>query len=144
MSQPGQPGYQPGSEPVYWWKVAMHLDEASIALANAMAHNLDDQSSVFVLQDKLREAQALLLEIFRAKGLLPESTNGASPLAPDEPAVPEPDHVVEVATGVPVASVDLEATATPEPEVPAPVLVTPPDPEVPVSAPAAVDPSSTV
>lgn len=112
-----QPGYQPGSEGVYWWKVAMHLDEANIALANAMAHNLDDPTPVFALQDKLREAQVILLEIFRAKGLLPGSTNGSNgtidpvALAPNEPAVPEADHVAEVIAEVPVTPPEPEGTA---------------------------------
>jgi hypothetical protein len=94
---------------MWWWKVALHLDEAQIALANAMAHNLADQRPIFALQDKLREGQAILLEIFRAKGLLPGQTNGqvtgqaasqipasfsapfAAPPVPvmSEPAVPE-------------------------------------------------------
>lgn len=83
-----QPGYQDGSEPMWWWKVAQHLDEAQLALANAMVHNLDDPRPVFALQDRLREGQAILLEIFRAKGLLPGSTNGRieSPL----PEMPMP------------------------------------------------------
>lgn len=76
-----QPSYNPAHEGMWWWKVALHLDEAQLALANAMAHNLDDQRPVFALQDKLREGQAILLEIFRAKRLLPGSTNGASPPA---------------------------------------------------------------
>jgi len=84
-------GYQEGGEKAWWWKVALHLDEAQLALANAMAHNLDDPRPVFALQDKLREAQATLLEIFRAKGLLPRAPNGkhddASPMS--GPAVPE-------------------------------------------------------
>lgn len=75
MSQ-GYLGYQPGSERMWWWKVAQHLDEAKGALANALAHNLDDQSRVFALEEKLREAQVILLAIFEAKGLVPSSGQG--------------------------------------------------------------------
>jgi len=70
-------GYQEGSEKLWWWKVAMHLDEAQQALANAMAHNLDDQKPVLALQDRLREGQAILLDIFRGKDLLPATPNGS-------------------------------------------------------------------
>ena len=116
-----QPGYQEGSEPMWWWKVALHLDEAQLALSNAMAHNIDDPRPIHALHDRLREGQAILLEIFRSKGLLPGSTNGrieapmpempmpgvpipgmpiavptdvaqSPPLAAEEPAVPEADH----------------------------------------------------
>ena len=82
------PGYQEGSAPMWWWKVALHLDEAHLALANAMVHNLDDQRPAFALQDRLREGQAILLKIFRAKGLLPGSTNGR--IEPPMPGVPMP------------------------------------------------------
>src|SRR4029077_17272024 len=68
-----QPGYQEGGEVLWWWKVAQHLDEAQQALANAMAHNLDDQQATFGLQDKLREGQVILLSIFQMKGLVPAS-----------------------------------------------------------------------
>jgi hypothetical protein len=71
-----QPGYHEGNERVLWWKVAMHLDEAQRALANAMSHNVDDPRPVHALHDRLREGQAILLEIFRAKGLLPGPSNG--------------------------------------------------------------------
>lgn len=71
-----QRGYQEGSEILWWWKVAQHLDEAQRSLVNAMVHNLDDQTVVFALQDKLREGQALLLGIFGMKGLLPAAVNG--------------------------------------------------------------------
>jgi hypothetical protein len=109
-----QPGYQSGSEPMWWWKVAMHLDEAQLALSNAMAHNLDDQRPVFALQDCLREGQAILLDIFRAKGLLPAQSNGApkagAPYVPNvaPPATPSemtgpavPDEVATFAGGPP-------------------------------------------
>lgn len=67
------PGYQQeGGEARWWWEVARHLDSAQIALINAMAHNLDDQTAVFALQDKLCEGQRLLFEIFRAKDLMPK------------------------------------------------------------------------
>lgn len=73
-----QPGYQEGSDRVWWWKVAQHLDDAQRALANAMAHNVDDPSAMLALQDKIREAQAILLVIFRSKRLLPPAMNGTT------------------------------------------------------------------
>lgn len=75
-----QPGYQEGAEALWWWKVAQHLDEAQGALANAMAHNLDDQGAVFELQDKLREGQTILLALFQAKGLISTGTEGSQPV----------------------------------------------------------------
>jgi hypothetical protein len=74
------PGYTPGGERDWWWKVADHLDKAVIASVNAMVHNVDEQDQVFKFQDKLREAQAILLQIFQTKGLLPGSPtpNGAN------------------------------------------------------------------
>lgn len=117
------PGYQPGSEPVWWWKVALHLDEAQTALANAMAHNLDDQRPVFALQDRLREGQAILLEIFRAKGLLPGSTNGRAHVPP--PGAPASGWiegaVVSTEAAVPVEQAPANAQAPANEEVPPPV-----------------------
>ena len=92
-----QPGYQEGGEPLWWWKAAMHLDEAQLALANAMAHNVDDPRLAHALYDRLREGQAILLEIFRAKGLLPGSTNGRGEVPMPEMSMP-PGPV----SGVPV------------------------------------------
>ena len=83
-----QPGYQEGSEPMWWWKVAQRLDEAQLALANAMAHNVDDPRPIHALHDRLREGQAILLDIFRAKGLLPGSTNGAAAPGPATAGMP--------------------------------------------------------
>lgn len=102
-----QPGYQEGSEPMWWWKVAMHLDEAHRASINAMAHNLENQMPVFALQDKIQEAQALLLEIFRWKNLLPATSapppvqeaeapsTEAPAVAAEEPVVPTEQITVE-------------------------------------------------
>lgn len=78
---PNQPAYREGDEPKWWWQVARHLDAAQLASVNAMAHNLDGQTLVFAFQDKLREAQAILWEIFRGKGLLPKGTNGVKDAA---------------------------------------------------------------
>ena len=84
-----------GNERMAWWKVAMHLDEAQHALSNAMAHNVDDPQLMHTLYSRLREGQAILLEIFRAKDLLPAAPNGTIeapsagiPVMP--PAVPVP------------------------------------------------------
>lgn len=74
------PGYQEGSEPRWWWKVAMHLDEAQLSLVNAIAHNVDDSTAALAVHDLLREAQTVLLTIFAAKGLLP----GVVPMSPVE------------------------------------------------------------
>ena len=63
------------SESMWWWKVALHLDEAQLALAKAMAHNVDDPRPAHALYDWLREGQVMLLKIFHAKGLLPRSSN---------------------------------------------------------------------
>ena len=67
-----QPGYQEGGEARWLWKTAKHLDEAYKASINAMVHNVDSQTAVFALQDKLKEAQGILLEILRSKALLPK------------------------------------------------------------------------
>ena len=97
-----RPGYQEGSEPVWWWKVAQHLDEAQLALdeaqlalTNAMAHNVDDPRPGQALQGRLRdgqgrlrEGQAILLDIFRAKGLLPAVAGPPTPAPPPPATMP--------------------------------------------------------
>jgi hypothetical protein len=114
-----QPGYQ---ERALWWRVAKHLDEARLAAVNAMAHNVDDPSLILALHDRLREGQALLLEIFRAKGLLPAALNGAAEILPPAvgvpvpvvvaPAVvPESEHVDDPPEVAPAASAAQEAAA---------------------------------
>ena len=122
-----QPGYQAGSEPMWWWKVALHLDEAQLALANAMAHNLDDQRPVFAIQDRLREGQAILLEIFRMKGLLPGAPNGTAavpmppmsmPPMPPMPFVPAPMVDGDVAVAPASAEQAPPPLAAEEPVVP--------------------------
>ena len=117
-----QPGYEPGSEPAWWWKVAMNLDAAQIALANAMAHNLDDPTKVFALQDRLREGQAILLEIFQAKGLVTTLTNGAAVAVPMVPVMPIATGVgavpvMPIATGTNGAAVPSAPLAADEPAV---------------------------
>src|SRR5680860_463824 len=82
------PGYQEGGELMSWWKVAMHLDEAQLAFANAMAHNVDDPRLAHALYDRLREGQAILLEIFRAKRLLPGAPMLGSPSGAPMPGAP--------------------------------------------------------
>jgi hypothetical protein len=76
MPQP--PGYQAGGERAWWWKIAMHLDEAQQASFNVLAHNVEDPTPVHVLQGKIREMQVFLLEIFRWKGLLPGVSQAAA------------------------------------------------------------------
>lgn len=83
-----QPGYNAGNEPMWWWKVALHLDEAQLALANAMAHNVDDPRPVQALYDRFREGQVILLEILRAKGLLPGSIRGTAEAPVPPPPMP--------------------------------------------------------
>jgi hypothetical protein len=110
-----QPGHQKGSAWVWWWRVAQHLDASQLALVNAMAHNVDDPSAVHVLQDKLRESQALLLEIFRVKGLLPGAPNGHVQPQPQPPpfaftgAPPQPPEVPNGAVA-PNGAVEVQET----------------------------------
>jgi hypothetical protein len=113
---------------MWWWKVAMHLDEAHRASVNAMAHNLENQRPVFELQDKIQSAQAILLEIFRWKGLLPGSTN--VPIAPvqvvdDVPSTEAPAVAAEEPAAVPRAQIAVEVSS------PDAVDVSPPDGELP-------------
>jgi len=79
-------GYQEGSEGSWWWKVADHLDRAQLSLVNAMPYNVNDPRPGTALHARLCEAQAILLDIMRAKGLVP----GAAP--PQPPQMPAP-HV---------------------------------------------------
>ena len=87
------PGFNPTDERTWWWKVAKHLDEAQLALLNAIAHNVDDPRPLQDLQARLREGQAILLYIFHAKGLLPGS-NGVpghnAPMVPPHGQQPAP------------------------------------------------------
>lgn len=111
-----------GDDRPLWWRVAKHLDEARIAAVNALAHGLDDPTLAIALQDKLRDAQVTLLEIFRAKGLLPPAENGktAAPLPPmgfppmppmPEAVAPPPVAVVEAVPEQPTVSAAEEAAA---------------------------------
>lgn len=82
-----KPGYQQGNESMWWWKVAKHLDETQLALVNAIARNVDDPTLPNAFGDTVRQAQAILLEIFHMKGLLqaasgPQQTPGESPWPP--------------------------------------------------------------
>ena len=81
-----QAGHNPGTERMWWWKAAKHLDEAQIAIVNALAHNVDDPSAIFALQQRLREGQAILFEIFQAKQLLPGSARVAAEHSPPLPS----------------------------------------------------------
>ena len=145
-----QPGYQAASEPMWWWKVALHLDEAQLALANAMAHNVNDPRPIHALHDRLREGQAILLEIFRMKGLLPGATNGTheAPAVPMTPMPGMPMPAVPVSMGADGAVVAPPVEQAPplaaeEPAVPEvdqaaaasePELLTVPSPEAAATA----------
>ena len=151
-----RPGYQEGSESMWWWKVAQHLDETQLALSNAMAHNVDDPRPVQALYGRLREGQAILLEIFRMKGLLPAAPPNGRAEMPG-PGIPVPgmsgprmpgpgmlppdvlmrDGQVVEAEGSAVAEADQRAAAS-EPEQPAVVVIPPLDPP-----PVIVDPAAT-
>lgn len=76
------PSTPQGNERTWWWKVAKHLDEAQLAAVNALAHNVDDPSRIILLQETLRQGQAILLQIFHAKGLLPAARPASAPLPP--------------------------------------------------------------
>src|SRR4029079_18374619 len=93
----------------WWWKVAQHLDDAQLALVNAMVHNVDDPRSVHALRDRLREGQAILLEIFHSKGLIPGTSHGGPEMSPT--ASP---------SGRPVTSEGPAPTTAPSPAFPPP------------------------
>ena len=122
-----QPGYNPAHEPMWWWKVAQHLDEAQLALANAMAHNVDDPRPGQALYGRLRDGQAILLDIFRMKGLLPPGPSaGSAPMpggpmpGPGMPMPPGPPPGVPwPGMGGPPADVAGPPLAHDEPAVPA-------------------------
>jgi hypothetical protein len=136
------PGYREGSDRPLWWKVAKHLDEARLAVVNALAHGLDDPTLALALQDKLRDAQVTLLEIFRAKGLLPSPENGRAgmpvpPLPPMgfppmiDPGAPPPVTAVEVPEHVAVSAAEEaaayeDAVEDPQPPSAAVVAAVPP------------------
>jgi hypothetical protein len=88
-----RPGYQ-GSH--LWWKLAQHLDETFLASINVMAIDLDGQEDMIAFQGKLREAQALLLGIFRGKNLLPAAAP-SKVVAP--PAAPQAEVTTPLAGG---------------------------------------------
>jgi len=127
-----RPGYQEGSEPMLWWKVARHLDAAQLALANAMAHNVDDPRPMQALYDRLREGQAILLEIFHAKGLLPGSSNGKAaappPGMPTGMPMPPEMSMLPGPSGMPMPGMPM---AMPVPVMPMPMVVG--EPAVPAS-----------
>lgn len=85
------------SAPVWWWKVAMHLVEAQQASTHVLEHN---QSIELAFQNKLREAQAILLEIFRVKGLV--SGLVEPPLVAGPPGPPIPSGPAPIPPGPPV------------------------------------------
>lgn len=92
---------QPGAERPLWWKVAQYLDAAQIASVNAMAHNVDDPTIIIAFQDTVRQAQAILLEIFNAKGLLPQEPPLSAPSTGDGPSAGEPPSPPPFATAPP-------------------------------------------
>lgn len=147
-----QPGYREGDDRPLWWKVAKHLDEARLSAVNALAHGLDDPTLALALQDKLRDAQVILLEIFRVKGLLPSGMNGRAevPLPPmGFPSMTEESASVAPAAEV-LAAVEVSPAQAPvfaaeeaaayeaaveDPQSPTGVVVAVPGVEVPPAAP---------
>ncbi len=85
-----QPGYQQGGERAWWWKVAQHVDAAQLATVNAIAHNVDDPTLILAFHETLRQGQAILLEIFRVKGLLPTAVISPPPPAMSAPPMEVP------------------------------------------------------
>jgi len=154
-----QPGYQQGAERAWWWKVAQHLDDTVLAATNAMAHNLDDPTLVLAFQETVRQAQAILFDIFRAKGLLPPVPNGISagppngtshvpheppmpapPAAPPMPGLPMPGAAVPDSVLAAVGPIPFAMGVPSFPRVPQPppgwpdVSAPPPSPPPPPSA----------
>src|SRR5438477_280634 len=133
-----QPGYQEGGERMWWWKTAQYLDAAMMASVNAMAHNVDGQASVFDFQEKLRQAQVILLEIFTMKGIVkaapPNGANGhvAASTVMTEPAVPE--HILQAFTSPLASDGPVETPVAPAveepPAAPIPDTATVSDPAV--------------
>lgn len=111
------------NERAWWWKVAMHLDEAQLSMRNVLAHNVDDPTPVHLLMDKLLGAQAFLLEIFRWKGLLPgvpiAGAHVAAPVVPSTSVAEDGYPLVEGPVVQEVTSVAVDAS----PEVRASVAV---------------------
>ena len=110
MPSPGQP--VPASERAWWWKVAKHIDDAQLAAANALALNVDDPSRIHMLQETLRQGQAILLQIFQAKGVLP-----AAPAAP----AARPANAPQPPVGLPVGGPLPPPPAGPPPATDSPV-----------------------
>lgn len=130
-------GYQQGGEPAWWWKVAMHLDQAQLALANAMAHNVDDPRLAHALYHRLREGQAILLDIFRAKGLLPGPVTGSVEAPP--PNIPSSEMPAPQAPQAPYAPQASMAVVLPFPSSAAGEAVAVAATEVEQSSPAAAE-----
>jgi hypothetical protein len=118
---------------MWWWRVAHQIDLAHVALANAMAYNVDDPKLIHALEEKLREARATLFEIFKRKGLLPSNMAATPPPPPVTASAPAPAPVA-----APMATAPLPAPTAP-PVAQAPVaapVATPPLPSPPPVAPA--------
>jgi hypothetical protein len=113
-----QPGYQEGNERTWWWRVAQHIDAAQLALVNAATLNKSDPASVIALQERMREAQAILLHIFRAKGLM-TSFNGAASApkagAADASMPPMPLIPASPPPGVPMPLSPMDVSPLPAP-----------------------------
>lgn len=141
--KPGQ-----GSESMWWWKVAKHLDETQLALVNAIARNVDDPTLIHAFGDTVRQAQAVLLEIFRVKGLLqaapsvPQQSPGGSPWPPQfqqpsghgspgawAPQFPQPPQGAGSGSGSPVGGWAPQHPQAPQPPPPSfPQTPQPPPP----------------
>ena len=137
---------QDGGERTWWWRVAQQLGLAHVALINARAYNVDDPKLVNALEAKIREAQALLFTVFKAKNMLPPHPGaspaatppGAPPMKPSGAAFPSPPPGVPIPPmmpGVPAAG-PIVSPLQAAPVVPAPSAV--PIAPVPPPAPIAV------
>jgi hypothetical protein len=138
MSQQ-QPGSQPSSERTWWWKIAQHLDAAQLALVNAMSHNTDDPAIIIAFHDSVRQAQAILLEIFKAKGLLPQEPPTISAPVPTGEGPPAGEPPPPFAGAPPFAGFSIPWSGPSVPPPPPPPQAQPVEPPTPVEAAAPVE-----
>ena len=130
-----------------WWKVAMHVDEAQQCLVGVLAQDPTDPVAP-LMQEGLRSMQAILLDIFRAKGLVPpdpssaapfvpfappsappSAPDGGPPVPPGPPAPPPLDEIQVIAAAAAQPAIVVEE-ATAEPSVTDPPVIPVPTDEV--------------